>query len=194
MSIAVLRPLMIDGTTAPIAPRDRVVLTALALSPGETVSAEQLADALWPDQPPATWTKVVQGSVMRLRRFLGAQTIQTVPGGYRLAVPAREVDAHEFERLVERARELLLVGEPERASYAVDHALALWRGRALMDVADWDPGRIEADRLDELRRDAEELHLEAALQTGHHRRVLAQAHALVKAAPLRERHPAPGRQ
>jgi DNA-binding SARP family transcriptional activator len=46
VGIAVLGPVTVDGDAAVLGPRDRVMLAALALHPGETVSAEQLADAL----------------------------------------------------------------------------------------------------------------------------------------------------
>jgi DNA-binding SARP family transcriptional activator len=151
------------------------------------LSAERLADALWGERPPASWSKVVQGCVVRLRKALGPQAIQTLPQGYRLTVPADEVDARRFARLVERGRELLTLGEPERAGYVVGEALALWRGPALRELEGWEPGRIEAGRLDELRLDAEELRLEAALRAGRYREVLAEAQARVAEAPLRER-------
>ena len=69
---------------------------------------------------------------MRLRRVLGADAIETVPDGYRLVVPGDEVDARRFERLVGRARELLTLGEPERAGALAGEALGLWRGRPLV--------------------------------------------------------------
>jgi WD40 repeat protein/DNA-binding SARP family transcriptional activator len=187
MGIAVLGPLTVNGRTGSLAPRDRVVLEALALCPGEVVSAERLADALWRDGPPATWSKVVQGTVVRLRKTLGPEAIETVDHGYRLVVRAGDLDAPEFERLVARAREQLTLGEPERASYTVGEALALWRGRPLGDPEGWEPGRSEAERLEELRRDAEELRIEAALQSGRHREVLGEAHRRVEEAPMRER-------
>src|SRR5262245_52191281 len=59
LGIGVLGPLTVDGNTGGLAPRDRVVLAALALRPGEVVSAETLADALWGGQPPTSWKKVV---------------------------------------------------------------------------------------------------------------------------------------
>ena len=187
MGIAVLGPLTVDGEGAGLAPRDRTVLAVLVVRPGELVSAEQIADALWPDTLPVTWRKVLQGSVVRLRKLLGPEAIETLPHGYRLVVLNEHVDAQHFERLVGRARELLTLGEPERAAYVINEALALWRGRALTDLDDWEAGRIEADRLHELRRDAQELRVAAALRTGHHRDVLAEAQALVEEAPLRER-------
>lgn len=187
MGIGVLGPLQVDGHTNGLAPRDRVVLEALVLRAGEPVTADQIADALWHEEPPPTWSKVVQGSVSRLRKLLGPDAIVTVGHGYRLALPPGDLDAGEFERLVGRAREQLALGEPERASYTLGQAAALWRGRPLGDLDGWEPGRLEADRLEELRRDLHELRVEAALRTGRHREVLADARRLVEEAPLRER-------
>src|SRR5262245_57781991 len=185
--IGVLGPLTVDGNAAGLAPRDRVVLTALALRPGEVVSAERLADALWGEQPPASWKKVVPGCVMRLRRALGADAIETLADGYRLVVPGDEVDARRFERLLSRAHELLTLGEPERAAHLAGEALGLWRGRPFGDLDGWDVGQIEVARLEELRRDAEDLRLDAALRAGRYREVLGEAQARVAEAPLRER-------
>jgi DNA-binding SARP family transcriptional activator len=68
VGIALLGPLAVDGDGKAFSPRDRVVLAALALRPGEMVSAERLADALWGEHPPVSWPKVVQGCVVRLRK------------------------------------------------------------------------------------------------------------------------------
>jgi DNA-binding SARP family transcriptional activator len=163
-----------------------MVLGALAVRLGEVVSAEVLADALWGDGPPASWNKVIQGCVVRLRKLLGPSAIETLPQGYQLVLPRDEVDACRFERLLGRARELLTLGEPERATYVIGEALALWRGRALMDLDGWAPGRTEAARLEELRLDAEELGVDAAMRAGRHREVLARAESFVAEAPLRE--------
>ena len=187
MGIGVLGPLQVNGQLDGLAPRDRVVLEALVLHAGELVTADRIADALWREEPPATWSKVVQGSVSRLRKLLGPDAIRTADHGYRLVTRPGELDAGEFERLVTRAREQLSLGEPERASYTLGQALALWRGRPLADLDRWEPGRLEADRLEELRRDATELRIESALRTGRHREVLVEARRLVEEAPLRER-------
>ena len=71
MAIGVLGPLTVEGSGATINRRDRAVLQALAASHGEVLSADQLADAVWGDHPPASWRKNLQGCVMRLRRLLG---------------------------------------------------------------------------------------------------------------------------
>ena len=56
-----------------------------------------------------------------------------------------------------RGRELLTLGEAERAAFTLAEALALWRGPPFAELEDWEPGRIEAGRLEELRLEAEEL-------------------------------------
>ena len=189
MGIAVLGPLTIDGGGQParLSSRDRTVLAALVATGGDAVRPEQLAEALWGGQPPASWRKVLQGCVARLRRVLGAAVIETVSSGYRLAAGADEVDARRFERLLDRARELLVLDAADRALFVAGEALALWRGPALPELEAWEPGRIEAGRLAELRLEAEELRVEAALGAGRQSEVLADARAQVDAEPLRER-------
>jgi WD40 repeat protein/DNA-binding SARP family transcriptional activator len=187
VGIAVLGPLTIEGDHTPLARRDRVVLAALAVRPGEVVRAEELADAVWPDTLPHSWPKVVQGCVMRLRKVLGVHAIETVPHGYRLTVALDEIDAQRFERAVGRARELLAADDPERSGVVLADALALWRGQPLAELDTWDPARIEVARLTELRHAADELFVESALRSGRQDTVLAKAEALVIEAPLRER-------
>ena len=113
--------------------------------------------------------------------------IRTSPQGYALTLPADDVDARRFERLVGRGRELLALGEPDRAAYVLGEALELWRGTPFQDLELSDLAVIEAERLEELRREAEELRVEASLRMGRHLEVLATAEAMVKEAPLRER-------
>ena len=187
MGIAVLGPLELDGTTSTLGLRDRVVLEALAVRPGMVVRAESLAEAIWGETPPPSWPKVVQGCVSRLRKTLGGDVIETAEHGYRLRVHVDHVDHLRFERLIGRARELLTLGEPERASYLLREALDLWRGEPFTELNGWAPGLIELERLVELHRDAEELHLEALLRSGRHQVVLGPAGRLVQEAPFRER-------
>ena len=188
MGIAVLGPLQVGGQPNGLSPRDRVVLSALVVRAGDPISTDSLADALWGDTPPATWTKVVQGSVMRLRKRLGVAAIESESSGYRLALSEDELDHRLFERLLERGREALAGGDPARSAYVVQEALDLWRGStAFPDLEEWEPGRVEAARLAGLRLDAEELLVEAETASGHAPAVLERARALVAQAPFRER-------
>jgi hypothetical protein len=159
--IGVLGPVIVDGDVGRLPPREQVVLAALTVRRGEVVSADVLADAWWGERLPATWVKAMQGCLVQLRKALGPGAIETRPQGYCLVVPPDEIDAGRFERLLARARELLVFGEPDRAAYMVDEALGLWRGRALFELEEWEPGRLEAARLEELRLDAEEVRLDA---------------------------------
>ncbi|MFG1622708.1 BTAD domain-containing putative transcriptional regulator [Kribbella sp. NPDC049227] len=189
MGIAVLGPLTIEGEQGKprvLARRDRIVLAALTVRPGQAVSAEELADVIWGDQLPLSWQKVIQGCVVRLRKVLGSGAIQTVQLGYRLAVSHDEIDSLRFEHAVSRARDLLASDEAERSALVLADALMLWRGKPHSELDGWDVARIEVERLSELRQAAEELYVEAALRSGQHDKVLAKARALVSEAPLRE--------
>jgi DNA-binding SARP family transcriptional activator/WD40 repeat protein len=187
MGIAVLGPLQVEGSANGIGPRDRVVLSALVVRAGAPITQDALADALWGDEVPATWTKVVQGCIVRLRKVLGPAAIDSGPSGYRLTLSEDELDHRTFERLLERAREALAAGDPARSSYLVQEALDLWRGPALGDLEEWGPGRVEAGRLEGLRMDAEEVWVEAAIAAGHSQAVLERARVLVAETPFRER-------
>lgn len=185
--IGVLGPLQVDERDPRLGTRDRVVLAALALRPGEVLSPEQLADAVWGESPPVTWSKNIQGCVSRLRKLLGSDAIETSVRGYRLMLFGDSIDAVEFTRAAQRAKELLTLRESEHARYVASRALALWRGRPLEDLEQWETGLVEAGRLTEVRSELEELVIEASLAAGHHGDVLAEAAAMVEAAPLRER-------
>ena len=180
-----LGPLQLNGKD-PLSPRDRVVLEALVVQAGRAVVPDRLADALWGEEPPASWAKVVQGSIMRLRRTLGADTIETTTDGYRLTVDGDDIDARAFEHLVARGRSLVGQRDPERAVSAFERALALWRGRPFGDLDGWEPAQAEAARLDALRRAAEEALLEARLASGDTLTAVADGEGLVASDPLNE--------
>lgn len=187
MRIALLGSLQVNDGQTTLAPRDRVILQALASRPGAELSQETLAETLWGDDLPETWAKVVQGCIVRLRKALGPEAIETSPHGYRLVMHQDEVDHLHFEHLLARARELLANDEPERALFVTGQARALWRGEPLVDLADWAPGRVESERLIELWRDAEDLHAEASLRAGRYQDVLGDALRMVAEQPTRER-------
>ncbi len=186
MGIDVLGPVLVAGSDARLGHRDRVILSALALEPGEVLSPDRLADALWGESPPKSWPKVVQGSMMRLRRALGPDAIETTSRGYRLSVSDDEVDHVRFERLVARARGFAAVREPARAVTTFELALALWRGPPFPELEGWDAGRAEAARLTEVRRASEEQLVEARLAAGRPVEAVPEARRLAAREPYRE--------
>src|SRR5689334_13821684 len=115
MRVGLLGPLELEAGGPALGPRDRLVLAALAMRRGQWMAPDALADVLWPDRPPASWVKVVQGCVSRLRRALGADSIETGPSGYRLRPEWVELDVAELEDLVARARSGVAEGAVERA-------------------------------------------------------------------------------
>jgi len=171
-----------DGAPAPGGVRLRGALARLALDAGRTVSRDVLVDALWGAEPPDAVTNALQALVARLRRALGADVVETVPGGYRLAVDPHDVDALRFESLVAAARGL----DPAKARALLVEAMAQWRGPALADVRQLPFGDVAAARLDELRATAVELSADAALLLGDPGAELDALGTLLAAEPLRE--------
>jgi WD40 repeat protein/class 3 adenylate cyclase len=168
-------------------PKECAVLAVLAAYAGDVVSAERLTEALWGDRPPRSAGKLIQNLVLRLRKALGPDLIETRAGGYLLRVVPEAVDATRFERLLAEGREQVSSGEPASAVAAFTSALRLWRGPPLGELADWPAAQAEVTRLEELRRCVEEELADAALALGRHHEWVARLEALVTEEPLRER-------
>ena len=185
--LGAIRVLAADGAEVALGgPRRRAVLALLALDAGRVVPAERLADGLYGQQAPAGVANAVQSQISRLRQVL-PMPIEGHPAGYRLAVDPDEVDAHRFQRLAAEGREALAAGEPERAAGLLRDGLELWRGPALADVGEAPFAVAQTVRLEELRLGADEDRIEAELELGRHRALVADLGELVAAHPLRER-------
>ncbi|MEU8149661.1 BTAD domain-containing putative transcriptional regulator [Nonomuraea sp. NPDC048901] len=157
MRVAILGPLDVESAAIGGA-RLRLLLVRLALAAGRTVTVEELAEALWPDERPADPGNALQSLVSRLRRALpDPSALVLEPGGYRLDAVT---DVAEFDRLTARAR-----GESDPAARAglLREALALWRGPALGEVATAPFATGYAVRLEEARLTAIEDRAEADL-------------------------------
>ena len=184
VDIRVLGDLTIDGGR--LTPKERSLLAALVLRSGDLVAPSELADAIWGDGLPATWPKQVQALVARLRRALGASAVATKPAGYRLEVDPETIDAIRFERLLTAASTHRFGGDPVRAVDVLERALSLWHGAPYADLGEWPKAVAEAERLEEIRKAAEEDLLTARLESGEHRAVIPDAERLVRTDPLRE--------
>ena len=187
MTIHILGTTRVDGVAGDLTRRDAVVLSALCLRPGESVSRDTIADALWRENPPKSASKVVQGAIVRLRKLLGTDVIETTHTGYRVHLSENDdLDARQFERLVARARSFTLTRDHHRAAMTFEQSLALWSGDAFSDLGDWDAARAEAARLLEVRRAAEEERLVSILAAGRANEAVALARSLVEGEPYRE--------
>ncbi|MFJ9784373.1 BTAD domain-containing putative transcriptional regulator [Amycolatopsis sp. NPDC101161] len=178
-----------DGTQVAVGgPRSRTLLALLALEAGRFVPAERLIDGMYGEYPPDGAANALQSQVSRLRTALkDLAPVEFTAAGYRLVVQPDEVDVHAFESLAREGRTLLKNGEHARAATVLGEAMALWRGAAFTDLTDAPFAAAQAARLDELRADAADDHVEARLALGRAEDVLAELRETVAAQPLRER-------
>ena len=169
---------------------ERALLAVLALRRGEVVSTDALVDALWGEQPPPTAAKALQGYVSHLRRAFESAgesgVLVTQSPGYALRLGHDAVDAPRFEALAAQGWRQL-DDDPKGAVATFEEALALWRGPALGEFAFSEFAQREIHRLDELRLETIEGHIEGQLRLGRHGAVVAELEARVDEHPLRER-------
>jgi DNA-binding SARP family transcriptional activator len=175
------RPVHVGGA------KERALLALLLLHADEPVSVDRLIDALWGDSPPATARKSVQVRVAGLRRAIGGGALLTRGDAYLVRLEANQLDLLRFEQLLSDGSDALAAGDPSGALSALNDALALWRGPALVDFAYESFAQPAIARLEELRVHALELRIDAQLELGRHDRVIAEAEQLVAAHPFRER-------
>jgi DNA-binding SARP family transcriptional activator len=169
-------------------PKQRAVLALLLVDAGRVVPVEHLAEVLWRGAPPPGAAKTLRSYVSRLRSLLEPEAALVARGGgYAIRVDPDRVDAGRFERLVGAGRDALGRGEAAAAADQLGEALALWRGRALADVAEVEPLALEAARLEQLRLVALEGRLEADIERGLAGEVTGELEALVAEFPVRER-------
>ncbi|SEG53562.1 Predicted ATPase [Nonomuraea solani] len=165
-------------------PRVRALLTLLALHAGRIVGAEQLVDGLYGAAPPEGVANALQSQVSRLRRALGRDLVEFHPAGYRLVADPQDVDARRFESLAQAGRRALAAGDPAQAALLLREGLELWRGAPLADAP---YAEAAASALAELRLAATEDRVQADLDLGRHRELVAELRQLTAAHPLRER-------
>ncbi len=109
MEFLLLGPLEVraDGRSLELGPpQQRALLSILLLHANEVVSTERLTDALWPTDPPKSASKAIHVYVSALRKAFGDErdALETRVSGYRLHVSPGQLDLHEFERLLAKAR------------------------------------------------------------------------------------------
>lgn len=163
-------------------PKQRTVLALLIARAGTPVSTEALVDGVYGDDQPQGARRSIQTYVSNLRGDLG-DVIEAKGSGYVLSVDRSGVDALRFEDAVSGAAD---VTDPERASELLRDALSLWRGHSYADVDGFFELTAERSRLSELRMSAIELRVDADLERGHHRQLIAELDSLTEEHPLRE--------
>jgi DNA-binding SARP family transcriptional activator len=161
-----------------------MLIATLAIAAGRIVSADHLIDVLWADDVPTSALNTLQSYVCRLRQVLGHEAIEMADHGYLLNADIDQVDALRFEHLIRSANADDC--SPSEARALSHEALQLWRGVPFGELADVDPFRLEAMRLDELRMLAMETLLQAELELNHPELVIGTLEAAVQENPYRE--------
>jgi predicted ATPase/DNA-binding SARP family transcriptional activator len=190
LKFRILGPLQVTraGGDVPLGSRkQRTVLALLLLEAGRVVPADRLIDDLWQGRPPPSAAATLRSYVSRLRTLLRPDARVTArAGGYVLETTDLHVDAQRFELLVREAEDALARGLARTAAERFRSGLALWRGRALADVAEDGVLALESARLEELRVSAIEGRIEAELALGLHSELVAELERLIGEHPLRE--------
>jgi DNA-binding SARP family transcriptional activator/transcriptional regulator with XRE-family HTH domain len=172
------------------APKWRSILAVLLLNAGQVVPVDGLIGELWEGDPPSRAARLVSIYVLRLRRLIDdpeGRLLVTRAPGYQLRLGAAGSDLQRFEALLRGGRRALTDSDPERAANQLAEALALWRGRPLVDIPLTPLIEIEADRLTELRVQATELRITAELACGKPpTEVVHELRGLIGEQPLRE--------
>ncbi|MFF4156759.1 BTAD domain-containing putative transcriptional regulator [Streptomyces sp. NPDC001678] len=184
-----------DGQPLPLgSPQERAALAILLLRDGRSLTAPELVDALWGDDPPHRAMDTLRAYVTRLRAVLEpgrpfrgrAKVLVSTGGGYAVRVPPGSLDATVFEDHLAAAATARAGGDPAGAYARLTTALALWEGTALAGLTGPYAER-ERERLTELRATAREDHFDCALALGRHSESVAGLRALTAEQPLRER-------
>lgn len=194
LEFRILGPLEVwrDGARVHVGgPRQRALLALLLCNANRVVSRQQLVDELMGDHASDTAERMLHVQISRLRKALShegdAPRVIARARGYVLRVEDGELDLHEFERRLADARSAREQGDCGQAAALFRDAESCWRGRPLADLELEPFGRLEAQRLEELRLLAVEERIDAELALGRHASLCPELEALVQEHPLRER-------
>jgi WD40 repeat protein/DNA-binding SARP family transcriptional activator len=194
LEFRILGPLSVrvDGTPVALGgPKQRALLALLLLNANRVVSRDRLVAELFPDQSVNSADHALRNHVSRLRKVFGAAggdepRLAARAPGYLLRVEPGELDLESFEQLVSEGREALGAGRTEAAAGLLRSAEQLWEGRPFADL-EFEPfGRLEVERLEELRLAAVEERIDADLALGRQLALVPELETLAADHPFRE--------
>jgi DNA-binding SARP family transcriptional activator len=194
LEFRILGPLSVrvDGTPVSLGgPKQRALLALLLLNANRVVSRDRLVAELFPEQSVNSADHALRNHVSRLRRVFAPvgsdePRIAARSPGYLLRVEPGELDLERFEQLVSEGHEALGAGRTAAAAALLRSAEQLWEGRPFADL-EFEPfGRLEVERLEELRLAAVEERIDAELALGHPLALVPELETLAAEHPYRE--------
>jgi DNA-binding SARP family transcriptional activator/tetratricopeptide (TPR) repeat protein len=131
----------------------RLALAYLACERDRAVRREELAELLWSEQLPESWTASLSAVISRLRRlfteagFDGTAVVVSTPGAYELVLPpASRIDVDDLVVAVRDAEAAAATGDNEHAIATATHAEAVAARGFLADDCEWVDARRDAVR------------------------------------------------
>lgn len=187
--VAVLGPVLVEGRSGslvePAGTLGKSLLVALVLARDGALSAAELIDELWGDQPPRQGKAALQTLVSRVRADSAHGLLVSAHGGYALATGTAGTDLAEAVRLRDAARASFAVGDHAAADQQASAALALWRAEPGIEIAEAPAAELAA-RAAALRFELRRIRVQSRLQVGQPAAEIGELEALTAAAPLDE--------
>lgn len=197
VTFTLLGPLQVikDGQDyAPTAPKMLQLLAMLLLRPGKIVQVDSIIEELWANEPPRSVRTTMQTYVYQLRKCIeqnglapdGDALLVTKSPGYVFRIHPQQVDVFAFDRRCRQGRQLLDEGHYDEAARAFRSALSLWSGAPMVNVNCGAVLSAYAVELQERRRNAQHLRIQAEIDGGMHHDLIGELRSLVTANPLDE--------
>ncbi len=142
---------------------------------------DELADAIWGEDQPATAQTSIYNQISRIRSRLGAELIDTSSDG-RYHLTAR-TDVEVVSELLQAADAALGEGLYGETVKLTRQAIEFWRGAPFNELEDHHDADVERRRLFEMRRSIETLRLEGSIGAGGLAWAIAEAERLVALTP-----------
>lgn len=180
---------MNDVDYAPTGPKVLQLLALLLMRAGQVVDSETIIRELWSQQPPRSVRKTMQTYVYHLRQCIernglaGSDVLRTKPPGYVFKVDPEQIDVFTFRRMFRRGRDLMAEDRPAEAAKTLRAALALWSGPAMSNVPCGPVLSAYAVDLEEQQHAARYLRIQAEIDAGQHRDLIAELRSLVSENP-----------
>jgi DNA-binding SARP family transcriptional activator len=184
-----------DRDHTPTAPKLRQLLALLMMRSGHTLHPEAIVHELWSrEAPPRNVRSCVQTLVYQLRRCLddagpaasGRHVLAVRPPGYVLRVQPHQLDVVVFHELVRQGQEAFHARQFEHAARLLRAGLGLWAGDPMANVRCGPVLSSYALDLQEHRRNARYLRIQADIEAGRAEQLIGELRALVASDPLDE--------